>query len=336
MRCLVVKMSSLGDLIYTLPALSDAKHAQPDLDIDWVVEAQLSKIPSWHADVKRIIPIQLRRWRRHPWQAYRSGEWQAWRSAIRAHEYDLVIDAQGLLKSAWIGRFARSKATHGYTAAGCRESLAHLFYQHRHPVSWQQHAATRMRELFARSLGYVCPTTDPNYGIDQQRLTPYPIDGAPIMLIHGSAKANKCWPVSHWIALGQALNDAGHALLLPWGNDIERRRAEHIAKACPQATVLPKLSLSEIAHVLTQLKAFVGLDTGLSHLGAALNVPGVTLYGPTDPTFIGTFGPKQRHLATFRSKTGQPTSNVKQSLIHTIAANAVHAELQTLLSPTSI
>ena len=102
MRVLLVKTSSLGDVIHTLPALTDAQRAIPGIQFDWVVEEGFAEIPAWHPAVAQVIPVAIRRWRKHPLQTLRSGEWRRFKARLRETHYDLVIDAQGLLKSAWL------------------------------------------------------------------------------------------------------------------------------------------------------------------------------------------------------------------------------------------
>ena len=108
MRVLVVKMSSLGDVIHTLPALTDAAAAIPGITFDWVVEEGFAEIPAWHPAVDTVIPIALRRWRKHPWRDFRGPQWRACRQALRRQHYDAVIDAQGLLKSVFVARLVKA------------------------------------------------------------------------------------------------------------------------------------------------------------------------------------------------------------------------------------
>lgn len=295
MKVLVVKMTSLGDIIHTLPALTDASAIIDNLQFDWVVEQPFAEIPAWHPRVARVIPVAIRRWRQQPVQAFTSGEWQYFYANLRATEYDVVIDAQGLLKSALVTRLARGKRA-GLDYQSASESLASLFYQHRYPVPSQQHAVTRIRQLFAAALNYPLPLTCPDYGLDITGL-PRPVYQHYIVFLHGTTWSTKHWPEEYWQRLAEKLAKAGYQILLPWGNEIERLRAERIVNGIAAGIVLPKLSLLEIAGILAQAKAVVAVDTGLGHLAAALNVPTVNIYGPTNPILTGTVGAYQIHLS---------------------------------------
>ena len=299
MRVLVVKTSSLGDVIHTLPALSDAARARPGLRFDWLVEESFAEIPAWHPAVERVIPVALRRWRRQPLQAWRSGEWAAMKRAIRETPYDCVIDAQGLLKSAVLTRYSRAPV-HGLDRDSVRETLASRFYDHPHAVAKGRHAVERLRALFAQALDYPLPDTPCDYGLDHSRiLSPQAGQQAPyLVFLHGTTWPTKHWPELYWRRLAEACVAAGWELRLPWGTDAEHSRARRIADGLPQASVLPRMKLAEVAAQLAGASACVAVDTGLGHLAAAFDVPTLSLFGPTSPALTGAWGPRQRHLAS--------------------------------------
>ena len=161
MRVLLIKMSSIGDIIHTFPAVTDAARAVPDLQLDWVVEDGLQEMPAWHPAVHRVVPIGLRRWRRSPLKTLRSGDPQSWREALRQTHYDAVIDAQGLYKSAMVARLADGPR-HGFDMASAREPVAALAHGHRHRVPKGRHAVWRLRRLLAAVLSYDEPATPPD------------------------------------------------------------------------------------------------------------------------------------------------------------------------------
>jgi heptosyltransferase-1 len=297
MRVLVVKMSSLGDVIHTLPAVSDAVAALPDLEIDWVVEEAFADVPGWHPAVRRVIPVALRRWRRKGPRALLGGEWGAFRRDLRSEQYDLVIDAQGLLKSAVVARMARGPVV-GLDRDSARERAACLFYQRRLAVPKGQHAITRVRKLFAAALDYRLPARPPDYGLARHRfaLEPLAAQAGYVVFLHGTTWSTKHWPEAYWTELARQAAGAGLQVQLPQGSAEERERAERIAATVAGATVLPDLSLTQIAAHIAGARAVVAVDTGLAHLAAALDVPGITLYGATEPGLTGTEGRNQRHL----------------------------------------
>jgi heptosyltransferase-1 len=296
LRVLLIKTSSLGDVIHTLPALTDAARAVPGIEFDWVVEEGFAEIPSWHPAINAIIPVAIRRWRKSIWQTWRSGEWKRFKQRLRDTPYDLVIDAQGLLKSAWLTRYSRSPVV-GLDRDSAREPLASRFYKQGYAVPRGQHAVERVRQLFAQALGYEVPQTTGDYGLQRSRLVDA-ADAAPFVLfLHGTTWATKHWPELYWRQLAERLIAQGLQVRLPWGNVVERERAERIAEGLEQAQVLPKLNLAGVAKVLAQAQACVAVDTGLGHLAAAFDVPTLSLYGPTNPGLSGAYGKSQVHLA---------------------------------------
>lgn len=295
MRVLVIKTSSMGDVIHTLPALTDAADAFPGLRFDWVVEEGFAEIPRWHAAVEQVVPIAIRRWRKNPWQTLKTRPWRDIRRQLAGRGYVAAIDAQGLLKSAWIGLLTDAPRS-GYNWRSAREPFSALFYNHRIDVPRDQHAVERIRQLMARSLSYDRPQGAPAYGIAPSRLDLSAARPDSLVFLHATTRADKHWPEPEWIQLAQLAAAGGYRICLPWADDEARARAERIAAHCPSAEVLPRLSLAAVAGLLHGASGAVAVDTGLGHLAAALDVPSVSLYGPTDPGLIGAYGLNQIHL----------------------------------------
>ena len=294
MRVLIVKTSSMGDVLHTLPALTDAQQAIPGIQFDWVVEEGFAQIPSWHSAVDRVIPVAIRRWRKAWFSAPIKAERKAFRDAVRLQQYDAIIDAQGLVKSAaLVTRLARG-IKHGMDWSTAREPLASLFYNRKHHIAKQQHAVERTRELFAKSLGYVKPQSQGDYAIAQHFVKQQTSNSQPYaVFLHASTRDDKHWTEAHWRDLITLIQKTGIRIKLPWGAAHEEERARRIAKGFDNVDVLPRMSLEEIARILAGAEFVVSVDTGLSHLTAALNRPNVTLYGPTDPGLIGGYGKNQ-------------------------------------------
>ena len=289
-RLLIVKTSSLGDIVHNLPAVTDIRNQYPDMIIDWAVEDSFADIPKLHPGVSDVIPIAFRRWRRSLYSAATWREIAACRRRLGEKHYDLVLDSQGLLKSVLIASWAKGPR-HGYGWGSGRELLPALFYQHRHEVLWEQPAVVRIRKLAALALGYAEPQTPPDYGIRAPAdMLPAALPPRYVIGLHGTSRASKLWPVEHWIALGKDLARRDLSLLLPWGNEAERTRAQLIAASVPKVIILPRLRLSELAAVLANAIAVIGVDTGLIHLAVALDVPSVAIYTDTDPALTGVFG----------------------------------------------
>lgn len=303
MRVLIIKTSSMGDVIHTLPALTDAMHAIPGIQFDWVVEEGFSQIPSWHPAVANVIPVAIRRWRKQWFSKQNRVERRHFRQILQARHYDAVIDAQGLIKSAaLITRLVKGEK-HGGDRASAREGLASYWYDKKHSVSPQLHAVERLRLLFAKSLNYSVPSSLGDYAIAQHFIQPASYKSSPyLMFLHATTRDDKHWPEGHWRQLIAKFQDQNIKIKLPWGAEHEHQRALRLAKDFSYVEVLPKLSLADVANQLANAKAVVSVDTGLSHLTAALDRPNITLYGPTDPGLIGGYGKYQYPLKPQYSK----------------------------------
>ena len=289
MKILIVKTSSLGDVIHCLPIIEDIHAHYPDAQIDWVVEESFADIPRMHPAIHQVYTVALRRWRKQLLNSKTWSEIKQFRQLIVTNQYDAVIDTQGLLKSTLITRMANG-VKHGYDKLSIREPISSRFYDSTYAISYQQHAVSRNRTLAALSLNYFPPTNVPDYGI-QAKADLVETPSKPFVIaLHGTSRDSKLWPVEYWIDLGIALKARQLNMLLPWSNATELLRAEQIANGLENAIVLPKLSIAELASVISLAKAAVGVDTGLSHLAAALNIPTIAIYTDTDPALTGVVG----------------------------------------------
>jgi heptosyltransferase-1 len=291
---LIVKTSSMGDVIHTFPAVTDAARARPGIRFDWAVEEGLAELPGWHPAVESTIPVALRRWRRPPRRGL-AGELRAFRTALRARRYDAVIDAQGLYKSAAIAVLARGRC-HGFDIATARERLAPLAYGRRHRIDRSRHAIDRVRALFAAALGYPVPDGSPDYGLDPAALPTADAPAPYLAFLHGTTWPTKLWPVARWRGLAALAGRAGLAVCLPGPGGADLARAEAIADGLPHVRIVETPTLSHAAGLIAGAAGAAAVDTGLGHLAAALGVPAVSLYGPTTPDLVGTRGPGQAHL----------------------------------------
>jgi heptosyltransferase-1 len=297
MRVLIVKVSSLGDVIHALPAVTDAVRAKRDLRFDWVVEEAFAEIPSWHPAVDKVIPVAFRRWRKNLYQTWRSGEFKAFKDNLQEQHYDLVIDAQGLIKSGVISRLSRG-LTVGLSNRAIREPLATLFYNVVYTVPWQQHAVDRIRELFARTFHYSFDYQTCDYGLNlAQFRAPVAPEERYLVFFHGTTWESKLWPDTYWQKLASIAGANGYRVKVLWGNAEERARAQLIARAGKHVDILDQLSLGDIARLLTNCAGAVAVDTGLGHLAAALSVPAVSIYGSSSSELTGTYGRRQAHLS---------------------------------------
>lgn len=287
MRVLLVKLSSMGDLIHTLPALTDAAAAIPGIKFTWLVDAEFAEIAHWHPAVDMVVPIELRE--RNIKQVTSTIR------RLRIKKYDLIIDAQGLLKSALLARLARGKTRVGYAKNACREPIASYFYNRKFNISLELHAVERMRQLFAASLNYKSPQTAPDYGInwneivesqapEQDYVAPY------LLFLHGTTWDSKHWPEEYWLQLAGLVSRHNLAVQLTWATEEQKQRALRLSAYAKNIIMLPHLTINDFVRVLYYAKGAVAVDTGFAHLAAAMSKPTVAIYGSTSAVKSGAVG----------------------------------------------
>ena len=281
----------MGDVLHLMPALTDLQQNNPDVEIDWLVEDSFADIPSWHPAVKRVIKASTRRWRK--FDKVSRSEYRAFKKELRRESYDVVVDAQGLIKSAWISRLAtltKNGFRAGFSGDSIKESPAAWSYKRKVQVDRKQHAVERLRLLFAGIFGYeFCSALD--YGLSLSKSETDNRDT--VFLFHGTTWASKHLPDQVWRDLRDQIIKSGYKVKVTWGNEAEKKRAQWIAQGQDGVTVLPKSSLTYLAQELSSAKGAVAVDTGLGHLSAALAVPCVSVYGSTDPSLTGAWGENQ-------------------------------------------
>jgi len=293
-RILLIKLTSLGDLIHALPALTDLHRACPEARVDWMIDTHFAEIAAWHPAIHEIFTTDHRQWGRTLWSSLPSI--CSLIKSVRREEYDLVIDGQGNFKTALLSLTTRGLRA-GFDRQSVREQIASFAYQKKYGASKKAHAIDRLRQLFSLACGYPCPTEAPDFLIQRDRFK-CPAVQLPeryLVFIHNAGWQTKLWPEEYWARLIRMATEAGCHILLPWGSQEEEARARRLA-INSRAIVLPRLSLSEIGFVLSRAAACVCMDTGLGHLAAALNIPSLTLYGATDPRLIGARGLHQLHI----------------------------------------
>ncbi|GMV46964.1 MAG: hypothetical protein AMXMBFR66_23620 [Pseudomonadota bacterium] len=290
MRLLVVKTSSMGDVVHATPVVHDILCVHPQARIEWLVEAPFAAIPALVPGVARVLPMAWRKWRRALW---RRSTWSAMatlRAELRRAPYDLVLDLQGLLKSAIWARQASAPVA-GYDAASAREPLAAHLYRQRIAVPRALQAVQRCRLLVAGALRLPAPEAAPVFGLRPPEPGWLP-RGAFAVLIPNASRREKLWPERHWIAVGRRLAERGLPPVVLWGRDDEQTLAERIAAGC-DGDVPPFLTVGEMAAVLARAEQVVGLDTGFTHLAAAFGRPTLGIYCDHDPGLAGLAGSRR-------------------------------------------
>jgi len=286
-KILIVRTSSLGDLVHMLPAISDIAAHVPQAQIDWIVEEAFAEIPAWHPAVHEVIPVAHRRWRKQWWSARSRAERAALRANLKARQYDVVLDMQALMKSIWLVRQTKG-LRHGLDIRSAREPLASFFYNVKHRVKFWQPAVTRQRELAAAAFGYTYQG-EPDFGLQSftrnTAIEPYAV------IMPSASRDDKLWPASDWQAVFDSLEKHGLTLKLLSGNANETMRAQALASGRPLAEVLPRMSLTDTARVLASASIMVGLDSGLTHLSAGLGRPTIGIYKASTPVRTPLQGP---------------------------------------------
>ncbi len=284
---LVVRPSSLGDIVHALSLVADIRAHRRDLAVDWVAEDVFAPLVALDPGVRRVIPVALRRWRRRPLESATWREAAAFRRDLRRDDYVAVLDLQEQVKGACLAWLARGPR-HGPDRASIREPIATLAHQHHHAIDPNQHLIDRCRQLAAAALGYRADGP-PRFGL----AAPAPAADAPIpdrpylVFLHATSRDDKLWPEANWRALIDVFTQSGFAIVLPWGNADERARSERLATGETAASVPPRQPLPALATLLARAELVIGVDTGLVHLAAALGTPTVALFVATDARLAG-------------------------------------------------
>jgi heptosyltransferase-1 len=298
LKILLVKLSSLGDVLHTLPVVHDIKTAFPEAQIDWVVESSFAGVVRRCDGVNNVVTCELRKWRKAPFSIETRQAWRVFKDNLQREHYDAVIDLQGLTKSALVSKLAKLSPT------GKRYAMANRTdgSSYEAPTRWladeaiqlapHVHAVQRAREVCAQALRFKLPESAvfiPRYRLlagvniaDKAINNIAKIDAeATIVFAHGSSREDKLWPVKHWVELGQRLNAAGFGIALAHGSADEEQRSHVMAKQIADAVVWPRLGLDAMVDALggsAGVTGVVGVDSGLSHMAVALDLPHVQIY----------------------------------------------------------
>jgi len=302
-RVLIVKLSSLGDVVHAMPVIHDILATHPNALIDWVVEPGFAPLVRRVLGVNEVIECALRRWTKAWWTANVRAEWRAFRSRLQRHRYDAVLDLQGLTKSAVIARMAHgtSYGLANRTEGSGYEPTARWLVNHAIRIETRTHALDRSRQLAARALGYLLQGS-PCFGLkvgpkvkhaaaakDATAAQAQPV----VVFVHGTSRDDKLWPEANWIELGRRVIAQGWRIALPHAGALEHARAQRLQLILGSAAeVWPAMGLDALTDCMGESQGVIGVDSGLSHIAVALNLPHVQLYN--FPTAWRT-GPQEAH-----------------------------------------
>ena len=309
MKVLIIKLTSMGDLMHALPALTDASKQLPNISFDWVVDKNFSEVPFWHPKVKSVITTNHRSWKKNIFSSGLMDELRRIRSKLDNTNYDAIIDMQNNLKSAAISLLIKHPV-HGLDKYSVREYPSPLAYKFQHGVSKKNHAISRQRQLLAHSLDYEFDSKNIDYGIQNNKFEKpsFELPDKFIFLVHNASWPTKMWSISRWQELIKIINSEGYTAVLPSGSIEEFERAQKITSISNDAIAIPVQSLNKTAYIIKNSAGSICSDTGLAHLSALLGKPSVTLYSITDEKLIGTRGDNQTHIISSNSKMDNITA----------------------------
>jgi heptosyltransferase-1 len=310
----------MGDLVHNCPTVTDILAHYPEAVIDWVAEEAYVPIPQLHPGVRKVIPIAWRRWRKNLFSAAIRKEISDFLKQLRATRYDLVLDSQGLFKSAVVARLARRDKIVGGDRASIKEGLAACFYDQKLPIAWSRHVIDRCRAIAAGALGYALDTP-PQYNL---HTTPLEADWLPktpyAVLMHAASRPEKLWSEENWLSLGNFLAKQGITAVLPWGSPEEKTRSERLAAQLPGAVVPPLMTLDIASRFLAGARVVVGLDTGFTHLAAGLARPTIGIFCDSDSVQAAVYG--DAFCESFGQKGEPPTlQTIHAALERALAAS---------------
>ena len=288
-KILIIKSSSMGDIIHALPVAHDIRQALPDARIDWVAEESFADIPPLAPAVEKVYVTAFRRWRKSPFSVKTRREVSALKAALQAEHYDIVIDIQGLIRSGLVAHWTKAP-TVGYTRQTIREPLAAFFYQRHLDLPEALGAVKRYRMAAAQALGYTIDPEHAVFGLKACGTAPLQTSGRTAAFAVNTSRDEKLWPEDHWMKLGCARAKEGISPVLYWGGAKEEARCRRIAAGIPGAAVAPKARLKDVAAGLAQAQLMIGVDTGLTHLAAAMGIPSVGIFVATPTATLRLIG----------------------------------------------
>ncbi len=301
----------MGDVVHTMPAISDIAAHVPDARIDWLVEAPFASLPAMHPAIRTVIPIAWRKWRKKLLAKETRAALGAARTQLKAEQYDLVLDMQGLMKSALWALQARGLRA-GYDASSAREPLAALTYARRATVDKSLHAVERSRLLAAAHLGYVV-SGKAHFGLHAPAPDWMPQSGRYAVLITGASRPEKLWPESSWQQIAETLRTQGLGIVWLWGSSEEGARAKRLASAAG-GELPPFLSVKDASAMLARASICVGLDTGFTHIAGAFGVSTIGIYCDHEPGLVGITG--DGFVASVGGRGQRPTVASVEALIN--------------------
>ena len=317
MKIAIVKLSALGDIIHTMVALQFIKNHYPDSQIDWIVDQQFKSVLENNPHIRKIHTVSFKKAKKEKSILLILKEL----NKIRVLEkYDLVIDAQGLIKSAVVAKLIPSKITVGFDINSIREKLASYFYNYKVAISYDSNS-------IERNLRVICNPLDISFNsIDIENKDPFLFsdsklkvdEGCYIVFIIGSTWASRNYPIEKFVEVADLLQK--NCIVL-WGNSEERKKAEWMSEQSTFIRVMPKLNLNEVKVIISNSALLIGNDSGPSHMAWGLNIPSIILFGPTPVNRV--FQSKINQVLKSNSEVNHFKLNKKDFTISEIGVNDI-------------
>ena len=290
MKALIVKTSSMGDVIHALPVLTDIKKAAPETEIHWLVESAFADLPRSNPLVEKVICCNVRKWKKSIFSSETRQAVQDLSAELKKERYDLVVDLQGLIKSAVLGRLAKAPFC-GYDRNSIKEPLASFFYDRKASISRSLPAIERNRRLAAFAFQFPFEDTVPDFGFS---IVPSEEREDYLVCFANTSRETKLWPENYWVELSKQLNNFSR-IIFPWGSPKEKERVEGFSREIGERAFVPeKMTIGQLIPIIQKARAVVGLDTGMTHLSAALGTPTVGIFRdyPVELVPLSGNGPK--------------------------------------------
>ena len=333
MRIAIVKLSALGDIIHAMVVLQFIKQHLPNSTVDWVVEQGFKDILANNPNINKIHTVNIKQAKQQKSFKLLFNEIKKLRKLPR---YDIVIDTQGLIKSAIVSRAIPSDKTFGFDKNSLRESFAAKFYTDTCNINYDENIIKRNATVISHALNIKISHDDilskqsflfSNGQISSDLFSDSKVN---IALIPGASFESKIYPVNQYAQIANELKSQANFIIL-WGNEAERVMANQIQENAPEVHIANKLTLDELKSFIVQSNLVIGGDTGPTHMAWALNIPSITLFGST-PGYRNTYATDINQILESRSKVDPFKIDKSDQSIKTIKVSSIIKKIKELLT----
>lgn len=284
-KILIIRLSSIGDILHTFTILPDIRQAIVNVEINWLVDEKFIEIAKLSPLIDNVISIPLRLWKKHKFswlfKVYK------FKKTLIKQKYDYIIDTQGLLKSAILAKYLFKGKVYGLNYKSAREGLASCFYDYSYAIDQKHIAVIRFRALIAKIFNLNIELAQINFQIQQGTYT-YHSDY--VLLLHGTSKQSKCWPLTSWQQMILwLLNHTDKEIVLTYSNNAELSFANQLKTivANQRLCIVAQLDFLSLADLIRGASLIIGVDTGFTHMANLLKKKTLAIYRDSDPQYVG-------------------------------------------------